>query len=150
MKTNDGKMSLFKHVTNSWRTQTRYPLSVILFHPKNACSMSEKHNIGECTLGFPHYPLWENSCHTQFRCFYPSPDRHVDSLPYKRAKTIGASQTHLELELVNLNINTNIILHVVLTLLMFIVSRFLQINTYTRAQSLNLSLGALVLPDVNF
>ena len=145
MKTNDGKMSLFKHVTNSWRTQTRYPFSVILFHPKNACSMSEKHNIRECTLGFSHYPLWENSCHTQFRCFYPSPDRHVDSLPYKRAKKIGASQTHLELELVNLNINTNIILHVVLTLLRFIVSRLLQINTYTNISFLFLFFSLFLL-----
>ena len=127
----EGKMSLFIHVNSSWSTQTRYPLSVILFHPKNACSRSGKHNIRECTLGFSHYPLWENSCHTQFRCFYPSPDRHVASLPYKRAERIGASQTHLQLEFVNLNINTNIILHVVLTLLMFIESRFLQINTYT-------------------
>ena len=93
--------------------------------------MSEKHNIRECTLGFSQYPLWENSCHTQFRCFYPSLYRHVASLPYKRAKKKGASQTHLEFELVNLNINTNIILHVVLTLLMFIESRFLQINMYT-------------------
>ena len=74
----------------------------------------------------------------------------LTAFPTKEQKKIGASQTHLELELVNLKINTNIILHVVLTLLMFIVSRFLQINTYTRAQSLNLSLGALVLPDVNF
>ena len=121
----EGKMSLFIHVNSSWSTQTRYPLSVILFHPKNACSRSGKHNIRECTLGFSHCPLWENSCHTQFRCFYPSPDRHVDSLPYKRAERIGASQTHLQLEFVNLNLNTNIILHVVLTLLMFIESRFL-------------------------
>ena len=124
-------MSLFIHVNNSWSTQTRYPFSVILFHPKNVCSRSGKHNIRECTLGFSHYPLWENSCHTQFRCFYPSPDRHVASLPYKRTERIGASQTHLQLEFVNLNIDTNIILHVVFTLLMFIVSRFLQINTYT-------------------
>ena len=121
----EGKMSLFIHVNNSWSTQTQYPFSVILFHPKNVCSRSGKHNIRECTLGFSHYPLWENSCHTQFRCFYPSPDRHVASLPYKRAERIGASQTHLQLEFVNLNINTNIILHVVLTLLMFIESRFL-------------------------
>ena len=121
----EGKTSIFSHVTNSWSTQTRYPFSVILFHPKNVCSRSGKHNIRECTLGFSHYPLWENSCHTQFRCFYPSPDRHVASLPYKRAERIGASQTHLQLKFVNLNINTNIILHVVFTLLMFIVSRFL-------------------------
>ena len=116
----EGKMSLFIHVNNSWSTQTQYPFSVILFHPKNVCSRSGKHNIRECTLGFSHYPLWENSCHTQFRCFYPSPDRHVASLPYKRAERIGASQTHLHLEFVNLiNINTNIIQQFVFTLLMF-------------------------------
>ena len=140
----EGKMSLFIHVNNSWSTQTRYPFSVILFHLKNVCSRSGKHNIRECTLGFSHYPLWENSYHTQFRCFYPSPDRHVASLPYKRTERIGASQTHLQLEFVNLNINTNIILHVVLTLLMFIVSRFLEINTYTNISFLFLFVSIMV------
>ena len=140
----EGKMSLFIHVNNSWSTQTRYPFSVILFHLKNVCSRSGKHNIRECTLGFSHYPLWENSYHTQFRCFYPSPDRHVASLPYKRTERIGASQTHLQLEFVNLNINTNIILHVVFTLLMFIVSRFLEINTYTNISFLFLFVSIMV------
>ena len=98
----EGKMSLSIHVNNSWSTQTRDPFSVILFHPKNVCSRSGKHNIRECTLGFSYCPLWENSCHTQFRCFYPSPDRHVASLPYNRAEKIGASETHLQHEFVNL------------------------------------------------